>query len=194
MRIHQFLLYSLIFLLVACSEENIETNMSEEIQDFEFKTQDNETFGLSDLKGKWWLADFMYTNCNLVCPTMTSNMVRVQLKLKEVNLANKIEIISFTVDPDYDKPEILKEYAKSYQADLSNWTFLTGYQFETIKELSIGSFKTMLQEGSPENENDLIAHGTSFFLVNPQGELIKKYDGMGPEQIDEIISDLRKVL
>ena len=68
---------------------------------------------------------------------------------------------------------MLKEYAKGYEADLSSWSFLTGYEFDKIKELSMESFKTTVQEPSPGNAQ--IAHGTSFFLVNPQGEIIKKY-------------------
>ena len=188
---HLLFVLFLTILLAACGDK-IEANMSEEIQDFEFTTQDNTQLSLQDLEGKWWLADFMYTNCTLVCPSMTSNMVKVQKKLKEEDL--DVQIISFSVDPNYDSPNVLKEYAIEYEADLSNWYFLTGYDFETIKDLSINSFQTMLQEGTPENENDLIAHSTSFFLINPNGELIKKYDGMGTQQVDEIIEDLKKVL
>ena len=188
---HLLFVLFLTILLAACGDK-IEANMSEEIQDFEFTTQDNTQLSLQDLEGKWWLADFMYTNCTLVCPSMTSNMVKVQKKLKEEDL--DVQIISFSVDPNYDSPNVLKEYAIEYEADLSNWYFLTGYDFETIKDLSINSFQTMLQEGTPENENDLIAHSTSFFLINPNGELIKKYDGMGTQQVDEIIEDFKKVL
>ena len=50
------------------------------------------------------------------------------------------ELVSFTVDPEFDTPEVLKEYAKSYEIDLNNWTFLTGYDYDTIEELSVKSF------------------------------------------------------
>src|SRR5690625_4411260 len=140
MRVTQVFFIAIFLFFVACGEYRIETNMSQEVQDFEFYNQNNELFALEDLKGTLWIADFMYTNCYLVCPTMTANMARIQIKLKEENLTDKVEIISFSVDPDYDKPDVLKEYAESYQVDLSNWNFLTGYEFETIKDLSINSF------------------------------------------------------
>src|SRR5699024_4569196 len=115
----------LMLTLAACGGSQIETNMSEEISDFEFTTQDNETFGLDDLKGKYWVADFVFTNCTTVCLPMTTNMSYLQDQINEEGLED-IELVSFSVDPDYDTPEVLKEYSEDYEADLSNWTFLTG--------------------------------------------------------------------
>lgn len=183
------LLIGLTFLLVACGTENIETNMSENIPDFEYTTQDNDTLGLNDLEGKWWIADFIFTNCTSVCLPMTSNMVYLQEELKSEGI--DVELVSFSVDPDYDSPEVLKEYAEEYDADLSNWTFLTGYDFQTIKELSIKTFRSLLQE--PEEGDDQVTHGTRFFLVNPDGKIIKNYDGLKTKSMDEIIEDLKNV-
>ena len=64
---------------------------------------------------------------------MTSNMSQLQDLLVEEGI--DIQLISFTVDPENDSPEVLKKYAESYEANLSNWSFLTGYEFETIKDL-----------------------------------------------------------
>src|SRR5690554_3570292 len=127
MRILQFLMLSLVLFLVACGEKEIEPNMSGDIADFEFTTQDNEKLSLEDLNGEWWIADFIFTNCTTICLPMTSNMAKLQKELKEEEL--DAQLISFSVDPDYDSPEILKEYAEEYGADLSNWSFLTGYEF-----------------------------------------------------------------
>lgn len=189
MRVFQFLMLGLVLFLVACEEKEIESNMSEKIADFEFTTQDNEKLSLEDLKGEWWIADFIFTNCTTVCLPMTSNMTKLQKELKDEEL--NAQLVSFSVDPDYDSPEVLKEYAEEYGADLSNWSFLTGYEFETIKELSIKSFRSMLQEAPPGE--DQVTHGTKFFLINPEGELIKAYDGVGAEGIAEIVEDLKKV-
>lgn len=192
MIVGKIIVISLILFLGACSGEAIETNMSEEMQDFEFTTQDNEKLALEDLQDEWWIASFIYTNCEAVCPTMTANLARIQGMMEGENLDARI--ISFSIDPEYDSPEVLKDYAEEYGADLDNWTFLTGYEFATIKDISINTFQTNLQEGSPENPNNLTAHGTNFFLVNPNGEIIKKYDGMGVDGLDEVIDDLEKVL
>lgn len=185
------LLVGFILLLAACGGgSNIETNMSEKVPEFDFTTQDNETLSSEDLKGKWWVADFIFTNCTTICLPMTHNMAKLQTKLKEENL--DAELVSFSVDPDYDTPEVLKEYAESYQADLSNWHFLTGYDFKTIQELSVKTFRSILQE--PEPGDDQVTHGTKFFLINPEGEVIKFYDGVDSENIDLIVEDLKNLM
>src|SRR5699024_6709829 len=158
----------ILMILAACGGENIETTMSENVDDFEFTTQDNESFGLDDLKGTYWVADFVFTNCTTVCLPMTSNMAYLQSLINEEGLDT--QLVSFSVDPDYDSPEVLTEYAEDNGADLDNWTFLTGYDFQTIKELSIKTFKNMVQE--PPEGSDQVTHGTSFFLVNPEGKVI----------------------
>ncbi|MFC2950268.1 SCO family protein [Virgibacillus sediminis] len=179
----------LIILLVACGGD-IETNMSEDVKDFEFTTQDNETLSLEDLEGEWWIADFMFTSCTTVCLPMTSNMALLQSKMEEENI--DAQLVSFTVDPEHDTPEVLKDYAESYDADLDNWSFLTGYDFETIKELSVTSFRSLVVEAQPGT--DQVTHGTKFFLINPDGEVIKQYDGVSKSEMDVIIEDLKAVM
>ncbi|RKQ18327.1 SCO family protein [Oceanobacillus bengalensis] len=179
----------LTIFLVACGQE-LETNMSKQVMGFEFTTQDQETLSLEELKGEWWIADFIFTNCTTVCLPMTSNMSKLQDKMKEENL--DAQLISFSVDPEYDTPEVLKEYAESYQADLENWAFLTGYDFQTIKELSVNSFMSALEK-PPEGSNQVM-HGTRFYLVNPEGEVVKNYKGVEIESIEQIINDLKIVL
>ncbi|GGN67476.1 SCO family protein [Oceanobacillus indicireducens] len=67
--------------LVACSNEKIESNMSSTAADFEFIDQNNETFASDQLKDEWWIAYFFYTNCKMVCPQTTANIVNVQATL-----------------------------------------------------------------------------------------------------------------
>lgn len=180
----------LIIFLVACSEERIDENMSENVADFNFTTQDNEPFGLGDLEGEWWIAYFLYTNCTIVCPTTTPNMVSAQNKLNEYGL--NPQIVSFTIDPDYDTPDVLRNYADEYGTDLDDWTFLTGYEFDEIQNLSEDSFKTVLENGGPESHE--YAHSTSFFLVNPDGKIVKRYDGMSSKETNLLVNDLKKIM
>jgi protein SCO1/2 len=116
-------------------------------------------------------------------------MSLLQDKLKEENI--DIQLVSFSVDPDFDQPEVLKEYAAMYDADLNNWSFLTGYDFQTIKELSIKSFRSLVQ--APERNSDQVTHGTGFMLVTPEGKIIKSYDGLSPSEMDVIVEDLRTI-
>jgi len=184
----RFFMLSLVLFLAACGGE-IESNISGTVEEFEFTTQDNETFSSSDLEGQWWVADFIFTNCTTVCLPMTTNMSELQELLAEEGM--DIQLVSFTVDPDYDSPEVLKEYAESYQADLSNWSFLTGYEFETIQELSVNSFRS---EAEQLPDTDQVMHGVRFFLVNPDGEVIKHYYGIDMDEVETIVDDLKIVL
>lgn len=181
---------SFSILLVGCSGEPIETNMSEDVIDFEFTNQDNEPFGLDDLEGDYWIANMIFTNCDTVCLPMTANMKDLQDRMVDEGIDN-VELVSFSVEPDYDTPEVLTAYGESYEVDFSNWNFLTGYDFETIKEISIKTFKSLLAE-APEG-TDQVTHGVSFFLVNPEGKVIKNYDGVRSASMDTIMNDLRKL-
>lgn len=177
----------LTLLLSACSSGlPIETNMSEKVANFSFTTQDHETLSLEDLQDEWWIANFIFTNCKTVCLPMSSNFSTLQKELEKRDL--NVQLVSFSVDPDYDSPEVLKEYGERYDANFETWHFLTGYDMQTIKELSIKSFRAFLKE--PEEGDDQVTHDTRFFLVNPEGEIVKGYDGVNAGSIDEIIEDI----
>lgn len=183
-------IFTFVILLSACNDEIIDTNMSEDIADFQFTTQSNKKLSLYDLEGEWWVSYFMYTNCTIVCPRTTPNLVKVQQELEELGF--EPQIVSFSIDPDHDTPEVLRAYADEYQADLSNWTFLTGYDFDEIQKLSMDSFKTVLEGGGPDTHE--YVHSTKFFLINPEGEIVKQYDGLSTNEMDLLVEDLKRVL
>src|SRR5690606_38040008 len=196
MKIARLLLIGLIAIfLAACNNESKQGAHDGNggglgnVGEFSAITQSGEEFNVTDLEGEWWIADFIFTNCTTVCLPMTANMAKLQEMMKEEGI--DAQLVSFSVDPDFDTPEILKAYGESYKADFYNWNFLTGYDFDTIKELSSKTFKSMLAE-TPEGTNQ-VTHGTSFFLVSPEGEVIKSYNGAISDNMKSIISDLKKV-
>ena len=179
-----------VLTLAACGGNKVETTMNEPVEDFEATTQDGDTLTRDDLKGQWWVADFIFTNCTTVCLPMTSNMKKLQDKLEEAGVEN-YHLVSFSVDPERDSPEVLKQYAEDYGADLSNWTFLTGYEFDYIKDLAVNSFKNLV--AAPAEGDDQIMHASYFFLVNPDGEVIKNYSGTEADEMDQIVEDLKNL-
>lgn len=180
-------LFSLLLftLLLSGCGQSIQDPHNWELQDFTFTNQENEQVGLADLKGEIWLADFVFTNCTTVCLPMMANMTDLQEQLKKEGL--DVKIVSFSADPLVDKPEVLKSYAESYGADLSSWHLLTGYSPETIDKFAMENFKTIARK--PEDQ-DQAMHGTSFFLVDQNGIVMKDYDGLTPP-VDDIISDIK---
>src|SRR5262245_5519591 len=96
--------------------------------DFTLTTQDNAMLGVSDLKGKVLLVSFVFTTCSGSCPATTHRMGQVQQALKERGLlrGDRVRLLSITLDPARDTPDVLRRYMKLYDADPSSWTFLTG--------------------------------------------------------------------
>jgi len=164
--------------------------MSATVANFEYTNQNNESFTSNELEGEWWISYFFYTNCKMVCPQTTANIVNVQEELAEINLTPPI--VGFSVDPDFDQPDILIDYAKEYGANIDHMTLLTGYEFDTIKKLANESFKTVLDSGGPDDH--AYAHSTFFFLINPEGEVIKRYDGLSQAELSDLIEDAKKVM
>ncbi|MYL51337.1 redoxin domain-containing protein [Halobacillus litoralis] len=186
----RFLLLSLFagtaIFLAACGSNELENTLDWEVQSFEGTTQEGESFSTDDMEGEVWLANFIFTNCNTVCPPMTRNMVKVQEQLKEEGV--EAEIVSFSVDPTVDSPEVLKEFGKKYGVDHSNWSFITEYTQEEIAKFAQESFKTsaVKTEG-----NDQVIHGTAFYLINEEGMVVKKYKGDTEVPFEQIVEDTK---
>jgi len=179
-------LWMLVLLLAACGSP-IETNMSRDVNSLEAVNQDGEKVSLpEDYDGTYWIADFIFTNCETVCPPMTGNMSRLQQELEKEGM--EVPLVSISVDPETDTPQKMKSFAEPYQPDFSQWNFLTGYSFQEVKEFSIKSFQSPLKQ--LENSNQ-VAHGTSFYLVTPEGEVIKSYNGTEAGSLDQIVEDLQ---
>lgn len=175
-------------LLTACGTK-YQGDFSYKVQPFEFTNQDGKTVTKQDLEGEFWVADMIFTNCETVCPPMTSNMARLQEKMKKADL--DVNLVSFSIDPENDSPDKLKKYAKERGANFTNWDLLTDYSFNTIKELSIKSFKAPLEKLEDSNQR---LHSSNFYLVTPEGNAIKKYDGTKAANMDKIIEDIKKMI
>ncbi|MBW8349653.1 SCO family protein [Bacillus sp. IITD106] len=178
------LLFSILIVLSACSSA---PKSGTPIKDFNYTDQDGKPFGLEDLKGKVWVADFVFTRCTSVCPPMTDNMSQLQQKVKDAGLKD-VHFVSFSIDPEIDTPEALKEYGEAFGADFSTWHFLTGYTQAEIEDYGPKNFKTIIKK--PKNDDQVI-HGVRFYVLNKNGEIISDYPGDKDVPFKQILNDIK---
>lgn len=133
----------------------------------------------SELAGRIWIADFIFTRCAGPCPLMSAGMKKLQDRLKDPDL----RFVSFSVDPDYDTPEVLKAYAARFGAS-DRWLFLTGPKKEIFR-LSREDFLL----GAAEDEGEAVLHSTRFVLVDGDGAIRGYYDSTEPDAVGRLISD-----
>lgn len=161
-------------ILAACSgNSSIPDTTNWELGEFQYINQDFEQVGLEDLKGEVTVVNLIFTNCTTVCSPMTANMARLQRMAGEDELDARF--LSFSVDPEVDSPEVLKEFGENFQADFTTWDFLTGYSQTEIEKFGPENFKTIVAK--PKNGGEVV-HGTSFYLINQDGIIIKSYNGL----------------
>ncbi|MGG4169044.1 SCO family protein [Rossellomorea vietnamensis] len=182
-----------LLLLVGCQGQDVEESfpMKVEVGDLSAVDQDGEKTSLAALnKGKIVVADFIFTNCDTVCLPMTANMAKLQKKVAEAGLEDDVQLVSISVDPEHDTPDVLKEYSGRYEFNDGNWSFLTGYSRDKIESFANVSFKTPAAavEGS-----DQFVHGTSFYLVSENGVLLKQYEGVSNPSYEEMIEDIKRL-
>ena len=162
------------------------------VSPFTLTDQSEHLYGTDQLQGKLWIASFIFTRCPSTCPTQTANMTRLQNRLRRNSAWGSIRLVSFSVDPDHDTPEILKLYAQKAEADTDHWRFLTGTR-EQIWQLSKTGFKLPVDENVPEAGVPIV-HSARLVLVDRQQRIRGYYDGLTPEGLDQLEGDLKTVL
>jgi len=153
--------------------------------DFTLVNRDGQTVRRADLLGAPWIADFIFTRCGASCPMMSQRMARLE---KELPPDLGVRFVSFSVDPEYDTPKVLQEYAESFGAP-GRWLFLTGDK-RTIYRLSKEGFKLALDDKSPVSEDEPILHSTRFVLVDAQGRIRGYYDGFDEDAVKQLMRDV----
>jgi protein SCO1/2 len=161
------------------------------VPQFSFTERSGKEIRLADLRGKVWLVDFMYTSCTDTCPLQSAEMARIQSDLKDQ--AN-LKLVSITVDPERDTPEVLSNYADRFKADPERWLFLTGDR-EKIYDLVQKGFRLSAVPAEGENEaNGVILHSSRFIMVDGSGHIRGYYNSDDPEALGRLRGDLRTLL
>lgn len=141
--------------------------------DFAFINQNKDTVSNKDFEGKVYVIEFFYTTCPTICPVMNDNLLEIS---EEFETNDKFGIASFTIDPDHDTPDVLKEYAEDLGVKQPHWHFLTGAQ-EDIFNLAEQDFKMIAQKS--EDEPGGIIHDGYFFLIDKEGYVRTRKDEFG---------------
>jgi len=157
---------------------------------FSLKERSGRTVTDDDLKGKVWIACFIFTRCTGPCPQVTGTMARLQ---QELNLAAKddLRLVTITVDPERDDPAELTEYARKFQAHPEKWLFLTGKQDE-IHELCNKQFRVAASENAKKTPGDEFSHSTRLVLIDKRGHKRGYFEGLPVDHTEEAYQDFEK--
>ncbi len=146
-------------------------------------------FGSADLQGRIWIANFIFTSCSGICPIMTSHMSELQNTLLKSGLAT-VKLVSFSVDPEVDTPEVLSRFAQKYGAQPGMWYFLTGRN-DLIQELASRGFRLSAAGVDPPEP---IIHSNQFVLVDAARRIRKYYVGTDSTSVQQITRDIKNLI
>lgn len=140
-------------------------------------------FNSNELKGKIWVANFIFTSCPGICPRLTSQMAKLQKRFLE---NDSLHFVSISVDPETDTPQRLKEYANKYGANFSKWHFLTGEK-ESIKNIMSNGFKLGF-------DNEPVFHSDYFVLIDSASQIRGYYSFTNEEVFKNLPRDIKRLL
>ena len=160
-----------------------------QVHDFQLVDQNNKAITNNDLFGRVWVAGFIFTRCAGTCITITNGMDSLNKKLAD---APGIQLVSFSMDPEFDTPEILDRYAKFHGIDSARWRFATDplHKKDTIQKLTVEDFKLALQEAGA-NKDEPIIHSSMLALVDRHGRVRGYYSGIIPADVTRAANDAK---
>ena len=153
----------------------------------------NDTVQLHQLKDKILILDFIFTRCGGICPALTTNMRKLQESfLKGGTSRNKIDtpliyFLSFSIDPNYDKPQVLKKFADKYNAQHKNWWFLTGSK-QVIYDFIFEDLKVDKYNDEPISPD--FAHTSRMVLIDKHFNIRGYYNGLDQESLKKLVKDI----
>jgi protein SCO1 len=158
------------------------------LPDFRFKNQYGQDFGADQLKGRVWVANFIFTRCPTECPRFTKEMFKLQHRGR--GMGQQFHLVSFSVDPEHDTPQVLLDFAQRYRVSPRAWTFLTGDP-EQIKHTVVDGLKISMGRDATKDDDDLTAifHGTHFVLIDSQMQIRGYYDSHEEDSVDRLLRD-----
>jgi protein SCO1/2 len=161
------------------------------VPEFALRTHDGGTLSASDLRGTVWAAGFVFTRCETICPVITAKMRRVQDATRDLGPA--FRLVSLSVDPEHDTPEVLAAYAREHGADPRRWSFLGGGDFDALKAAVVDGFRLVLEREDPRRP-ETILHASHVVLVDGAGRIRGYYDAADADCAERVARDARRLV
>ncbi len=172
--------------------KEVEDTLFRTVPGFRLTNQDGGITDSTTVKGKIHVAAFFFTRCGTICPKIASELTRVQDIFRE---NADIVFLSYSVDPEHDKPAQLKEYAKRYGAIPGKWYFLTGDKAQIYTLAQRGYFLPVVDHGVTYGKPDeTFIHSEKLVLVDKAGHIRGFYDGTDKNDVDRLILEMRVLL
>lgn len=167
------------------------------IPDFEFINQEDTTLSSDEMRGKVYVANFFFSSCPTICPAMNYNLKQVQDRFLGYE---DIYFLSFTVDPEYDTPAVLKEYEEKIGAVNGRWHFLTGDKqelYKTARDFFVNAMEDSTAAGGFLHSEYLVIvdwEGRIRSRRDEQGNLKAVYNGTSPDEVNKLKDDVKVLI
>jgi protein SCO1/2 len=157
------------------------------VPEFSLVERSGKQMTLADLRGSIWVADFIYTTCTDTCPLQTAEMSKLE---EEWKTRAGLKLVSFSVDPGKDTPEVLSAYADRYKADSERWLFVTGAREEITRLVQEGFKLSAVPIVNAESSDNVIMHSPRFVLVDRQAQIRGYYDSRDQQALERLKKDV----
>ncbi len=157
------------------------------VPEFELVSEKGHPYGTEQLRGRVWVASFIFTSCPAICPALMERMQEVQHRTRNAGAA--VQLVTFTVDPENDTPEKLHAYARRFKASPYRWTFLTG-DADVLENTVVKGFKLAMGK---DDETFQLFHSERFVLIDGEGRIRGFYEATD-EGVEKLAADITLVL
>lgn len=152
---------------------------------FSLTDQNGQTFDNDDVRDKVWIAMVFFTECPGICPAMTSRLAEVQKAIASPD----VRMVSFSLDPEKDTPEVMKLYAERFSTDQSRWFFLTGPK-DTMYEIARG----LKLAAQPAQGGNPIVHTQKVLLIDQSAQVRGIYDTNDDDSMNALARDAQRLI
>jgi protein SCO1/2 len=161
-----------------------------EVPRFHLIDEHDAPFTDGSMRGHVSVVDFIFTRCPSSCPRLTARMADLQSRLARDK--SDVRLVSFSVDPENDTPQVLSKYAADARADPARWSFVTGGVDDVEKAVVLGFKMSAAKIAKGANDYDVV-HGEWFVLVDRKGTLRGYYPTDTDEEFAALLTDMRRV-